>query len=225
MKVTVPSYFVSSKHAWEHVCDHVLTRPEAHDWALVIPGYREIVDPADDAGLRKLAGSFWTAGGLGSEAKRLQDAYIEAIVQAAVDALQMGWWWARQRPGPGVLCGFGLDGVYVVWQSDLIRTGMLPRNARYAGSGPIDRRIDPLPRRRQVRLPGQPPPGSRDARFRLFRDNLARVSKEYANAYISWMSAGAGASVFVDGPPSFEEWQRWLDQRALRLEIHAEDRS
>lgn len=70
--------FASHEEALTHLCDHVLTRPEAHYWSVFIRGYRNIVDPTDDRNLDKVADAFWR-GEQQDNAQRLYDGYAREI--------------------------------------------------------------------------------------------------------------------------------------------------
>ena len=57
-KVTL---FATPEKALKHLCDHVLTRPEAHYWSQLIPAFEEHLDPGDDDALFRFARSLWSA--------------------------------------------------------------------------------------------------------------------------------------------------------------------
>src|SRR5438309_1438636 len=102
--------FASDRLADEHLCDHVLTRPEAHDWALVIPDYRSFAEPTDDATLRRLAASLFTGPPL-AEVVALRDRYVAAVLQAIDDACRLHWWWEEVRSSEACWIGLGLEGI------------------------------------------------------------------------------------------------------------------
>src|SRR5947208_262799 len=68
--------------AYEHLCDHVLTRPEAHFWAHLIRHYRDYLDSKDGDELLVYARRLWEesfSGGTVSGEQELFNGYVEAI--------------------------------------------------------------------------------------------------------------------------------------------------
>src|SRR5947209_20366128 len=103
--------FFSAEQAREHLCDHVLTRPEAHDWALLLPSYPSLVDPADDARLLAVAASLFSSSPSGEGVTLLKE-YVEALRQAVGDAMRLGWWWEQSQGKYREWFGLGIDGVH-----------------------------------------------------------------------------------------------------------------
>lgn len=207
--------FQTPELAAEHLCDHVLTRPEAHDWPLVLEGYRAQVDPSDDDRLEELGRSLFTGAALPAALELLR-LYREASCLAIDDALRLGWWWEESQGSYSKWCGFGLAGVFVVWDRRVLQTGLLHRNSQrrpYAGQ---PRTLNPLPRRARSRR--LPPPALESARsqYHLFSANHYLVSKEYEVAYNQGRvgpGAGEGARIFIESPPVRRDWERLFRER------------
>jgi hypothetical protein len=202
----------------EHLCDHVLTRPEAPDWAVVRPGDRALADPADDAALRRVAASSWGSRRC-PEAVALCDKYLGALRQAIDDALRLGFWWEHCQGRYREWFGLGLSGVYVIWDSDVIKTGYLPANSRYPpAEPPTPRTVNPLPRRNPAERLRPPPPDAPRRGYELFKIGLEIVSRLYEEAYWRGKISQAGSGVFVTRPPRIGRWQELLTGRGPRQE-------
>jgi hypothetical protein len=205
--------FVSDRLADEHLCDHVLTRPEAHDWALLIPDYRTHADPTDDGALRRLAASLFTEAPLRA-ALALREQYVTAILGAINDALRLGWRWERWDGSDRHWVGLGLDGIMVFWDRRAIRSGYLPRSSSLAPLGPaVPRAVEPLPRRNPDRRLGRPPADTPANRHALLESTFHSVSRLYETAcdnqeVIAWRS-----SAFAQRPPRLGKWQQLLAGR------------
>jgi hypothetical protein len=209
-------FFAGDVQAAEHVCDHVLTRPEAHDWSLVLPACHAQVQPTDDDGLRQMALSVFHDP-RGAQGQALLDAYVDVLLRAIDDALRLGFWWGQSQGHYHEWFGLGLDGIFVIWNAQVIKTGYLWRNVRWPPSGkPRSRMEEPLPRRNRAERLRSPPPNTERARYELFRDNHYGVSKKYAKAYDDAQGKiSAGGDIFVDPlqSPRFNHWQRWVAAR------------
>jgi hypothetical protein len=205
--------FASGTHAAEHLCDHVLTRPEAHDWSLVLPPYCGLVSPTDDPALEALARSLFSDSPARS-GQVLLGLYVDALLLAIDDALRLGFWWEQRDGKYREWHGLGLDGTFIIWDTKVIKTGFLFRNVRWPPPGqPRPRLAVPLPRRNLAeRLPA-PKPNTMRQRYELFRTSHYCVSKEYGAAYDNIRQAGG--DIFVDPlkTPRFNRWQQWLESR------------
>jgi hypothetical protein len=144
------------KSACAHLCDHVLTRPEADGWALLLSAYEECLHVADADSRYRLAKEIWKTQGAAGQ--RLYDEYAEAIARALDSAEREGWVWSNDVRS-GDRKAFGLSGIIVVFSEAFVRSAMLPGQAISArvvqarNSGPSyeARRLNPLPREAPVR--------------------------------------------------------------------------
>jgi hypothetical protein len=206
--------FAREEYAREHLCDHVLTRPEAHDWALILPGYASLVSPTDDDALTAVAASLFSSSP-SAEAVELLKQYLEALQQAIADALRLGWWWEQRQGKYSEWFGLGLDGVHVIWTAQVIKTGFFPGSVRYPPDEQTPRTKNPLPRRNLAERIRPPPPDSERRRYELFRTSHYRVSNDYGKAYHNGVVSQAGGKVFVDplGTPRIGKWRQWLRER------------
>jgi hypothetical protein len=218
--------FRNHERAAEHLCDHLLTLPEAQFWFLLLPGCRELLDPDDEGQLYGFARALWVAPPPQGE-QPLYEGYARAI-EAALDAsLRLGWRWEEEEydsTGNGVWHGLGPLGVHVVWDERVVRSAFLPA---YAASppdfhvAPAQRPNNPLPRRGtwRGRLPRSLPTledlciptwvrlDAIDVRqwcYELFQACLARARREYA-------AAQADGRVLTPwglaGPVEYETWR------------------
>jgi hypothetical protein len=207
--------FSSEENAWEHLCDHVLTRPEAHDWALILPNYATLVSPTNDAALTAVAASLFSSLP-SAEGVELRKGYLEALRQAIDDALRLGWWWEQRQGKYQEWLGLGLDGIHVIWDAQVIKTGFFLSSVRSPPSNPPPRTENPLPRRN----PKDNRPAPRDGprrHYQLFCDNHYCVSKKYVKAYDA--ITAAGGDVFVDPlkpPLKRGKWQQLLAEHRAR---------
>lgn len=203
--------FASRQQALEHLCDHVLTRAEAHDWSLILPEYDGLVDPTADRALEDFARRLFSKDPF-PEGESLLDSYLRMLRQSLADARKLGWWWEQRSGRYAEWCGFGLDGVFVVWDAQVIKTGFLLRSAEPPHRGPPpDRESNPLPRRRMERRMPRLQNPSPEVHYRIFRENLVWAAGEYARRYPD--IATAGSDVFVNRPPRFGRWQEYLAMR------------
>lgn len=183
-------------HACLHLCDHVLTMPEAEDWALILPGY----GPTAESNTRfRLAMALWRDEG--DSAQWLYDLYAEAIRDAMDSAALSGWAWIDRRMGREDYVVLGPSGVLVVWSEDSVRTAMLPgrgspvTEVEDAEDIVEQRRRNPLPREgaeeedtgpdgSDWRHGRKPYPESEEmSRYRLFRECAGFVRSRWLNAY------------------------------------------
>jgi len=143
------------KTACVHLCDHVLTWPEAGGWALVLPTYGARVSITHRNERYSLAKNLWRTEG--ESGQWLYDEYAQAATEALDTAQFMGWSWPDEwRPGDRK--ALGLSGVLVIFSADSVRSVMLPGLGSIArvveaedASHSNDRRPwDPLPREAPV---------------------------------------------------------------------------
>lgn len=217
------SLFRTPAKGLTHLCDHVLTRPEANYWSKLIPGYRDLVDPDDDDALYRFARSLWSHHPPVEAAQHLYDGYGDLIVEAMGDAIRQGWYWAEEEQDGPTWRGLATSGVYVIWRQFHICTAML---LGYTAP-PVEetaarlRRQNPLPRQHAWKYRGAqlrhdeahypPEPGNaQQARYHLFKKGAVRVRREYKHAARAGRVTGGGAylgSLHL-GVPDFATWQR-----------------
>ena len=218
--------FAGDRHACEHLCDHVLTRPEAHDWSLILPGYPALVLATDDARLTAIASSLFSPSPTEKGVELLQR-YLAALRQAVADALRLDWWWGQSEGNYVEWHGLGLSGVYVIWDNRVFKTGFLHRSAEYPPAAPLyDRLNNPLPRRRYEKRLSAVPADTEDERYLLFHENLLLVQKVYENACDRNAVHAWGSKVFVTRPPRMGKWTQLLAGSPAPLDprSHHDDR-
>jgi len=219
-KVTL---FASPNKALRHLCDHVLTRPEANFWAQLIPTFAEHLDPADDNELYHFARSLWSNHPPIDAAQSLYDGYAEVIVQAMGDAIRQGWFWAEEEPEGPCWRGMGTSGTYVIWRQQTVRSGMLlGYTAPPVEDEPYQhRKTNPLPRQHAWKYRGailrhqdaDYPPVANDpleARYHVFKKGAVRLRREYKRARQAQKVTGGGGHLgsLQAGVPDFPTWQR-----------------
>jgi hypothetical protein len=221
--------FATPEKALRHLCDHVLTRPEAHYWARLIPAFHDWLPAADDDALYRFARSLWSERPPTQAAQELYDGYTSVIVQAMSEAIRHGWFWAEEEAGGPCWRGLGVSGAYVIWRRDTVRTAMLigytapPAPFRESG----ERKTNPLPRQNAWRYrggrlrhdPAHFPPVADDpleARYHVFKKGAVRVRREYKLAARNGKVAGGGAYLgsLRAGVPNFDAWQK-LQTRSI----------
>jgi hypothetical protein len=219
-KVTL---FASPAKALRHLCDHVLTRPEANYWAQLIPCFVDYLDPDDDDSLYFFARSLWSDHPPLDVAQVLYDGYATVIVQAMSDAIRQDWFWAEDESDGRCWRGFGISGTYVVWRQQTIRSGMLLGYTAPPAEheAPQQRRTNPLPRQHAWKYRGaiirhvdaDYPPMASDAlkaRYHVFKKGAVRVRREYKHAcQARKVTEGGGYLGSLQlGVPDFDTWQR-----------------
>lgn len=214
--VLVSGSFFSAEHAREHLCDHVLTRPEAHDWSLVLPGYPALVGPSDDVRLTTVASSLFSPSPA-AEGVEFLKAYQASLRQAIEDSVRLGWWWEEREGKYPLWHGLGLAGVYVIWDRQVVRTGYLPRSAEYPTGPPPDRLKNPLPRRRPEKRMPVVRPDTMEERYLLFHDNLLLIARKYENACADNAVHDWGSKVFAERPHRIGKWKQLVAERPVPL--------
>ncbi|MBM4023947.1 MAG: hypothetical protein FJ280_00850 [Planctomycetes bacterium] len=197
--------------ACAHLCDHVLTMPEAAAWAEVL-GEEAAAVILSNAGFR-LAKAVWAEGNEGEAAEALYKMYSDALCKALDSAARTGWHWA-DRWDTDAQKALGVSGVLVLFDAHKVRSAMLPgwgcplRTSRAKGISSVgQRRRNPLPRQGEDdkeaissvvtgwgmrRKPDRFDPKAKPApetealkRFRIFRKCAQSVRAELLEAYYS----------------------------------------
>jgi hypothetical protein len=139
--------------AYRHLCDHLLTRPEAEFWCALLPIYRSFLDPEDDNALFAYAKSLWSRGYAGDHVdgeQELYNQYADTTQLALGQAIAQGWFWEEEDPrGKREWHGFGKCGIYVIWEQTVVRTSMLKAFAAPPPELELseeERKHNPLPR-------------------------------------------------------------------------------
>ena len=104
--------------ACAHLRDHLLCAPECEAWALVIPDYDAVVDPADGGARYGYAEESRKTHG--ASAQRLYDLCAEAVSADAIDAQMLNW---AKNDGP-VTAAMGTDGIVMLIE-DVVRSAFL----------------------------------------------------------------------------------------------------
>lgn len=217
--------FATPAKALNHLCDHVLTRPEANYWPLLVPAIGDHLDPADENLLFHFARGLYTDRATWADVQALYDGYTAAVAQAMSDAVRHGWYWVQQEPDGPTYRGLGVSGVYVIWRQNLVLTGMLlgysapPGEAEDAGG----RKTNPLPRQHAWRYRGAtlrhddahfPPVGTdpQQTLYHIFKKSAVKIRREYKHACQAGLVSDGGGYLgsLLGGVPSFETWQRLL---------------
>jgi hypothetical protein len=215
--------FATPEKALKHLCDHVLTRPEAHYWAQLIPAFNDWLAASDADSLYRFARALWSARPPARAAQELYDGYASVIVQAMSEAIQQGWFWAENEADGPSWRGLGTSGTYVIWRQHAIRTAMLIGYT--APPGPTEksaeRKTNPLPRQNAWKYRGAhlrhedahfPPVGGDPlaVRYHVFKKGAVRVRREYKHAWQSGKVASGGAFLgsLQNGVPDFATWQK-----------------
>jgi hypothetical protein len=167
--------FSDWRKACEHLRDHVLTAPESEAWAVVMSGYGQVIDPADEEErwryLREAVAS------RGVTAQPLYDLYGAAVVRDAEDSVRLGWW----RSDGGVTVAVGSSGILMVVEG-VLRTAFLPGQG-----GPEQTRLGKL-QGAQTALPRQR--GMRSGRAgRFARDEAGKDLREREAREAHWTEA------------------------------------
>jgi len=218
------SIFRDWQSACAHICDHLLTPPEAFCWAvLVLDEIRELVT---GDGAFRLGRSMWRDEG--ESAQELYDLYASAIEDALRFAERMGWVWQEpfygdEPPANRPRKALGIFGVVVVFDSQTVKS------ARIEGKGSAEqiekgrrvsfeeRRTNPLPRvtkKATEKVPRYPETEAEREYylFKMFKDTARRVRKEMKTAYYK---NGGNHSILHDlkkAIPSFEAWRKLKEE-------------
>lgn len=146
-------FFRDWLRAFCHLRDHLLTDPEGRAWAVVIPEYRNLVDPEDPEACYRYVEAARTSQGV--SAQPLYDLYCQAAALDAQDAAQLGW----VDTSEGVTVSVGTSGIGILIKGAVVRTAFLPGQgdplatceARRQGHGGGASSVRGLPRERGMR--------------------------------------------------------------------------
>jgi len=205
--------FRNWESACAHLCDHVLTWPEAEGWALILPAYSERVCVTNAQARFSLGEGTWRSKGVAVQ--WLYDEYAAAIKAALDIAQHQGWVWPDYN-STGDHKALGLSGVLVVFSKKAVRTAWLPglvwsrraaecRTAEYTSDM---RQQNPLPRERAdeeaVRSVLY---GTLELkRYRIFRKSAKFVRSELFATSIETEGAPCGLGALRQAISEFETW-------------------
>jgi|GEM_PF-2033042 len=151
--------FRSEAHAVTHMADHLLTSPESHAWAILMPDFSELLQTRAAFRLARSAAKLLEASSrdLGDRPdtsthdatagrdetclpglNELYDAYAQQIRTALDDAHELSWTWKSwhhldERYAHIDTHAFGLNGVMAVFSRRHVRTAYLPGQGRVEG--------------------------------------------------------------------------------------------
>jgi len=119
-------FFSDWPEACGHLRDHLLSSPECQAWALVVPSYLDVLDPADEDARWSYAQRAFATQGV--DAQPLYDVYLLAVTRDMADASILAWY----RSEGSLTVGMGTSGVLVIIDHT-VRTAFL------AGQGDAQR--------------------------------------------------------------------------------------
>ena len=223
--------FSSQDEAISHLCDHVLTRPEAHYWSLLIVDYLLIVDPTKDQELDQIADALWR-GDEQNKTQTLYDGYAREIELSLRISVAQHWQWEENRVGKSKRYGIGPSGVMVVWHNQIVVSAMLQPFAARKPRQHIsyhDRLENSRPRKgawvcEYRRLDSFRPENNEKTRYELFRKAFSSVRRQFQAASKGGTTAGDPLSPKEMPIPNREEWRR-ISESALRQLEQSEQRS
>src|SRR5207248_2103054 len=94
---------------------------------------------------------------------------VAAILQNIEDAIRLGFWWEQRQGKYQEWFGLGLDGVHIIWDREVVKTGYFRGSDSFSPAAEVSRTENPLPRRDPARQLRPPPPDSPRRRYELFR--------------------------------------------------------
>lgn len=121
------SIFDSWSSACVHLQRHVLTAPECHAWAVVVPEMADLFDPDDARGRWSLAQR--TLEFDGGPIVTIYGLFCRTVRAASADAVRLGW----SVTAEGVTVALGTDGLLMVFASPPKRTVL--ETAFFPGQG------------------------------------------------------------------------------------------
>lgn len=215
--------FSSWDRACAHLCDHVLTMPEAKIWGMIAPELTELVYSKRRFAVGK---SFWE-GTEGESASELYGVFCDVSFDA-LDSLEItGWVW--NDPGKraeDVFC-LGLNGLLLILspQAKTVRTAYFPghgnaqqvESSKEIGVDPQLRKKDPFPRetgahpgglyRKRESVPNVPVKKIDDKRklfYKIYRKSAVFVRRSFVDSlkYIPGQDSEANYSLVLP----FEAW-------------------
>jgi hypothetical protein len=180
--------FSDQMRVQEHLVRHVLTTPEAHGWQLLLPALDEALSTGTR--LETLRAFPWSAPP--GPVRWVLRGYMCSLDQTTRDCIRLDWWWEEAGGGGRCWKGFGPQGILVVFDIEVLRTGFLP---------------------------GDPPTGCpRTAlgRFALFLACLRSIRRKYNRAIRDARVQGEGQrlSKWLGTDPDFATWQMALEGRS-----------
>jgi hypothetical protein len=219
--------FASHEEALAHICDHVLTKPEAQYWSVLIREYRNIVDPTDDSNLDTVADAFWR-GEQRDNAQKLYDGYAREIGLTLYISTDRQWQWKEIRSGKTKHFGIGSSGVLIVWTGQIVVSAMLEIHAAPSQNRRVsysDRLNGSRPRkntwaaRNKRKLVNFQPSDNESTRYELFRKSFESVRRKIQRA---WKEGRTNeiAPTLPDLPiPTRCEWRTIAEGAAAQFEL------
>jgi hypothetical protein len=140
------AFFSSVTAALEHLCDHVLTRPESERWQRL---FRVVSSNGPDFSnteeKRRLASSIWKEDS--EQAQVLYDQYSRASSEAFKDASRLRWKVTRSLGGRQYGYVLGLNGIVAISDAGTVVTAFIPNfDDRFIPNCPAPTAETPLPR-------------------------------------------------------------------------------
>ncbi|MDR1613873.1 MAG: hypothetical protein LBT97_14010 [Planctomycetota bacterium] len=183
--------FVNWIRAGAHICDHLLTLPEAHAWSVIHPWLKPIVESRSGF---ETAKRMWSEQG-DADFQRLYDAYMSAV-QFALASSEGEGWHGEEKDGSGERA-LGINGVLTVLGGDRVLTAYIPGVGDRTTVQPMEdlepeeeealRERDPLPRARRP----EKPDADKFAKIGE-RERLAKIFKKAAKSVrwrdVNWYS-------------------------------------
>jgi len=206
--------FGSWVKACRHICDHMLSLPEALAWSVFVPWLKPIIESR--AGF-EMAKRIWTERG-DEDFQRLYDAYL-AEIQTALDSGGSEGWHGGEAQDNSVNV-LGINGVLTVLVEDTVVTAFFPghgeaQTTAQACKPAVDeeeiplRKINPLPRSKSSENDSERLAFEGDEKrqkAKIFKKSAKSVRKREA----SWYSKEV-----VELPRlSFEAWSALYDKYA-----------
>jgi hypothetical protein len=148
------------------------------------------------------------------------EAYVEmyvAILMRAIEEINLlGWWWEQKKAkNYRERMGINLDGLFVVWNESVLKTGFFPMSAEWPQKMGASRHEKPLPRQRRGRSSRRLDTWSDERRYRRFKENFELVSKRFVAAYYNGVADNWGSEAFAMRPTRLGRWQTLVNE--LRL--------
>lgn len=192
--------------ACAHLCDHVLSLPEAAAWEVLLARTGEEIIPRNSIVRPLLASEYWEYDKQGAAAQRLYDRFC-AVVEENLDP-------GKKLQNSGEIEGdrwaFGLDGLYIGARGAAVRTAYIAGFATLMarqGDRPEDeedwcrrRQNQPLPRNERGRWRAIPP--KRENRHRIYRKSALFVRRKLSATYSRTGSLPAQPLPVL----SYEDW-------------------
>lgn len=220
--------FASQEEALAHLCDHVLTRPEAHYWSHLIDGYRRIVDPTNDSELDRVALTFWNiSGNEESDAQTLYDGYAKEIGLSLYVATAQQWMWEATSRGKTKRFGIGTNSVTVIWTEHVVVSAMLEPYAAPRLQQTVsyhDRKGNARPRkatwlsRKKPPLDDVRPEDNENTRYKLFEKAFNSVRRQFHRASKGGKTNDNLLNLSEMPIPGREQWRSISDAALIQHE-------